>query len=354
MRFVVRCTFVIVLFSVVALAYPRPPAGTEDIPRMMAAATLVCKGEVIDAPAPVPVASSDMKHLTATAVVRPDRCFKGSADSNIPVLFDGLIPAPGGPVFVLRKGDYLLFFLKSQESKYAVIDQWFGALPVSRELAAVSMNADPMYLLELDLKAGLGDSNEDLVLDSVEMLGNMGHLHSTAELKVLLDRRDLLLNTYVWWALLRLKDYSVLPAVADFFASQPPRPQELFLPRDRLFYMQAQLESEISAVNDPNSLPFLEDFAVNGKTVWLRMDALQALRKIDSLHSASAFLKELDDEDSDNGFSAMQGLLSLAGGGYIPWVPSWEDFKKSPQSYAAKCREWWDAEGKHNAARASK
>ena len=80
------------------------------------------------------------------------------------------------------------------------------------------------------------------------MLGNMKTLRSTAELKTLLDVPDLLVKTYVWQALLRLKDYSVLPAVAEFFVAQPEAPRELFLPRDRLFAMQDELVGEVGTI----------------------------------------------------------------------------------------------------------
>ncbi len=322
----------------------------------MASATLVCKGEVEAAPAPAHVPPAvGIAHMTATASVRPDRWFKGDGQlSSIPVSFDAFVTGVDRS-FVLRKGDYRLFFLKPHGAgRYEVVDMFFGALPVSRELGPVPSGADPMYMLELDLKAGLRDSNPDRVLDSIRLLGNMKHVHSTAPLKQLLDNPDLLVRSYAWQALLRLKDYSVLPAVADFFDSQPESPRELLLPRDRLFAMQWELAYEIGAIHDPSTLAYLEGFAVRGKP-YVRMEALQALRAIQAQHSAGAFLKELDDKelddtDSDNAFSAMQGLLSLAGGGPIDWVPTWKQFKEAPQFYAAKCREWWQAEGQRKAA----
>jgi hypothetical protein len=74
------------------------------------------------------------------------------------------------------------------------------------------------------------------------------------------------------------------------------------------------------------------------------MNALQALRAIASPHSAEAFLKALHDSNSDNAYSAMQGLLALAGGGAIDWVPTWKQFDETPQFYAERCREWWQTE----------
>lgn len=338
-----------------AVAYARPPAGTEDIPGLMAESALVCKGEVVEAPTTIAVNSPDlMAQMTGVAEVHPDRCFKGLAPaSSIPVLFNQFLPAGGGPAFVLRKGDYRLFFLKAQKGEYAVSNKWFGALPISRQLGAVPERADSMYLLELDLKAGLTDSDPERVLDSIRMLGNMKKLHSTAELRELLGSPDLLLQAHLWQAFLRLKDYSVLPTVAEFFERQPDPPEELFLPRDSVFAIQVELRSEIAGIRDPSTLPYLERFAARGHDYRLRDSALQALRSIDSAHSAATFLKELDDPNPDNGFSAMQGLLSLAGGGAIEWVPTWEQFDEAPQFYAGKCREWWNSEGKGKAAAAS-
>src|SRR4051812_8583766 len=43
------------------------------------------------------------------------------------------------------------------ENSFCVVDVWFGALPVSRKLGSVPKTSDSMYLLELDLKAGLRD-----------------------------------------------------------------------------------------------------------------------------------------------------------------------------------------------------
>jgi hypothetical protein len=313
----------------------------------MAGSIVVCKGEVVDAPAPV-FSWNSIAGMMATAQVRADRCFKGGRQaSSVPVLFDRSVT--GSPPFLFRKGDYRLFFLKFQDGKYAVVDDWFGALPISRELGAMPEGADGMQLLELDLKAGLRDSDPELRLDSIRMLGNMKHLHSLTELKAMLNNPDLLVRTYVWQALLRLKDYSVLAAVADFFDAQPEAPRELFLPRDRIFHMQGELNREIGAIRDSGTLPYLERFAI-GKGWRLRDNALQALRNIQSLHSAPVFLKELDDPNSDNAFSAMQGLLGLAGGGDHAWAPSWEKFREAPQLYAARCREWWQAEGQKKAA----
>jgi hypothetical protein len=52
----------------------------------------------------------------------------------------------------------------------------------------------------------------------------------------------------------------------------------------------------------------------------------------------------LDDPYADNAFIAMQALIELAGGGAIDWVPPLPVFRENPTYYAARCREWWQAE----------
>lgn len=237
---ILLCLLASALVGPDAKAFPRPPDGSEDIPKLMADSVLVCKGEVTEAPEVESTFSPDPPRLTAIAVVHLEKCFKGVAPSNetILVLFDQFIPAQGGDYTVLQKGDYRLLFLTAVGDKYSLTDVWFGSLATSRRLGESSTEGlSPMQSLELDLKAGLQDHDPELVLDSIRMLGNMRHLQSEDELKNLLNSPDSLLRTYIYEALLRLHDYSVLPLVAEWLEAQPSPPSSLLLPRDALFEM---------------------------------------------------------------------------------------------------------------------
>lgn len=323
-------------------AYPGPVPGTENIPKLMADSALVCKGEVVEAPESTVSSDPRPPHQTATAVLRVDMCFKGEAPSGtLLVLFDNILPPGGGPYVVIRKGDYRLFFLKNEGTKYTLTDEWFGQLSISRQLGvAAPVATDPMARLESDLKAGLSDPNRDRVLDSIRMLGNMRHLQSKAELIALLDSADELVRTYVLEATLRLHDYSVLPAVENWLVAQPQLPPSLIMPRDALLEMQDRLARQISTIRDPATLPILLRMLKLPKP-FVRQAALQAVRAIHSPTSTESLLGMLDDPSADNAFAAMQGLIELAGGGNISWVPSLPEFRENPGYYAARCREWW-------------
>jgi hypothetical protein len=285
-------------------------------------------------------------------MVRVDRCFKGGkpAHGMVPVLFDHIIPGAGGNPrqTILRKGDYRLYFLKAEEDKYVLADEWFAQLKISRQLAPDSGKADPMDLLEMDLKAGLSDTDRDRMLDSIRMLGNMRRLQSKAELFALLDSGDALVRAYVYQALLRLQDYVALPATEEWLLSQQKDPPEsLFLPRDALLYMEFQLASDISEIRDPQHLGTLERL-LKMPSLKIRREMVNGIRAMNLMQSAPILLKLLDDPDADISFTAMQGLIELAGGGPIDWVPTYLKFRDNQKYYAATCREWWEAQRPHS------
>jgi HEAT repeat protein len=120
------------------------------------------------------------------------------------------------------------------------------------------------------------------VLDSIRMLGNIHHLQSEAELIPLLDSQDMLVRTYVYEALLRLQNYSVLPAAEDWLLAQPAPPDAVLLPLEgSLLRMQYRLVCEIAAVRDPAYAPAMERL-LDLPRKDMREEIVQGLRAIAS------------------------------------------------------------------------
>jgi hypothetical protein len=332
--------------------YPPLSEDTVSIPDLVGKSQFVCKGEVTSAPE-VKNVTGPLPRLTGVADVRIDRCFKGNLEGIIHVAADEYRPSAGwnggGHIFTPVVGEYLLLFFNRKAELYELADQDRGALPVSRLTSATAQGSETALNLEDDFKAGLNDPDPEIVLKSIWWLGQMRHLRSTKGLHSLLAKAGPLERTYLWVTLLSVGDLSIVSEVADYIEQNPPVWRPLLLPQDRLVQMQARVFGAFCALRDPIAIPFLKHFA-EAPEPRMRQRSLMALRTIGSITSAPVFLRALDDHRENIDFIAMQSLIELSGGGPIYWVPTWKQFGEAPQFYAAKCREWWWAEGQQKAA----
>jgi hypothetical protein len=335
----------------VAGIYPPIPETVVRIPDLISKSSFVCKGEVTSAPLVRNIAVP-LPRMTGIATARIDVCFKGALGGSIRVASDEYLPAGGwsggGHVFTPQVGECLLLFLKREGARYELADEDRGALPVSRRTSHAAQSSDPLSKLEDDLKAGLRDSDPEIVLNSIWWLGQLGRLKSTTELHALIDKADPIEREYLWATLLMVGDLSVVPNVTNDLDQHPPVFRPLFLPQDRLHLMQNRVFDAFCALRNPVTIPSLEQFAESSDAN-IRVRSLMALRAIGNIRSAPLFLRALDDHRNDIDFIAMQSLFELAGGGAIDWVPNVEELSKQPDLYAAKCREWWRAEGEEKA-----
>lgn len=330
---------------------PKSLEGTEDLRMLMSEATVACRGEVLDAPKAKFVDGTPQRK-TGIATVRIDKCYKGTAPSQVNVAVDEFLPGggtSGEPRFViLKSGEYDLFFFTRKGNVFLPLDKRNSVITISRESSNTAKPSDPLAALEGDLVAGLQDGDHELVLKSILLLGGLGHLTSTAPLKKRIAEADEIERDYLWEALLRVKDYSNLPQVAEYLHNISPPPRTLMLPRDRLPQVQNRLFGRLFEIKDLAASRFQKWF-VKSSDAYIRQCALQALRAEVSVQNAPQFLDALTDQDFDNRFISMMALIELAGGGDIPWIRPYEEMRDAPEFYSAKCREWWWAEGNQKA-----
>jgi hypothetical protein len=357
------------LFSVLALSsltaagiFPPVAEETVDIAKQAGGSPFVCKGEVTSAPevkaflfpGVSPVHNiAEMPHMTGEATVRIDTCFKGSLEGSVRIATDEYRPAGGGRsggwhLFAPTAGEYLLLFLKSRGDRYEITEEGRGALPISRLMSSTAHGTDPLLNLENDLKAGLNDPDPEVVLKSICWLGSLRHLRSTAELISLIKTSDPIERAYIWEALLKLGDLSVVPEAADYLDRNPPVSHDFFMPRDRLIYLTDRVFRAFCGLRDQIALPYLERFTESPDSR-IRSESLRALWEIGSFSSAPVFLRSLNDRNDDIDYIAMRSLVALAGGGYFAWVPTVKKFSTDPDFYVGKCREWWRTEGEAKA-----
>lgn len=352
MKFAASALIIASLFAVRCAAdiYPKSSEASEDLKALMSQAQLACRGEVLEAPSPK-VVDGPTPRETGIAVVRIDKCYKGSTPIQINVLVDEFLPGggmSGEPRFVILKpGEYDLFFLKTAGSRFVPLHQRGSVLTLSRRSSSTK-SSDPLVGLEDDLVAGLQDPDQELVLQSIVLLGGLGHLHSAVRLEARVGGANELERDYIWEALLRVQDYSILPQVTKYLHGLTPPRRALNLPQDRLLLVQNRLFGRLFEIKDPVANSYQQQFT-KSTDGYIRQNALQALRAQENLQNTPHFLAGLADTDFDTRFISMMALIELAGGGDIPWVKPYDEMRDAPDLYASKCREWWAIEGAEKA-----
>ena len=233
--------------------------------------------------------------MTGVATVKIDRCFKGALNGPILVAADKYRLSGGwgggAHIFTPELGEFLLLFLNRKGELYELADQNQGALPVSARTSTTTASSDSILNLEDDFKAGLEDSDPEMVLKSICWLGHLERLRSTTELRLLLDQGDDVERMYVFESLLEVGDLSVIPDAADYLDRNPPVWKPLFLPRDRLLEMRSRVFFALCDVRNPAVISYLEHFTESGNPN-IRLRALMGLRAIGNPRSAPIFLSD--------------------------------------------------------------
>ncbi len=156
-----------------------PPVSEVSVrfPELVSRSSFVCKGQVTSAPV-VKNINGSLPRMTGITTVRIDRCFKGALNGPILVASDEYRPAGGwgggGHIFTPDPGEYLLLFLNKTAQLYELADQNRGALSISTRTSTAEAISDPILNLENDFKAGLEDSDPEMVLKSICWLGHLG------------------------------------------------------------------------------------------------------------------------------------------------------------------------------------
>lgn len=308
-----------------------PVPGSEDLSQLVAESPVVCRGEVTE------VQNKAGADALSVGIVKVERFYKGAAPSNtVQVLFR----SSADPMFsglTLTGGEHLLLFLKPSADAFTFADPYFGKLPVPRQMAAQSQDAPPLRQLERDLEAALAGSQHRDVITAILLLGNMGKISSTEPLRKLLPSGDPEIEGAVYLSLIKLGDYSTLPAVGDYF--------KLKSPDYRIENLRSQLARAVANIKDPSVLPVLEDFS-RSENPLLRRSAVFAMRAMASSSSVPYLVERLDDTDPDVRYLSVMALATIVNKGG-DWAPSRELFDQQESESLTLWKQWWDHEGKN-------
>lgn len=228
----------------------------------------------------------------------------------------------------LRTGEYSLFFVRRVGNTYQLGDLYFGRWSVSR-LHSISQQAG-LAGLNLDLIAGLRDTDERVLLNTVELLAGSDRLESTEPLVERLRFARPRLQAAIYIALLRQNDYSNLAEILGSL-EKPSSDGQVGSLQDRILFYIGQIDNAAT-------VPVLLTFATT-RSDSLRESVIHALRQTASPKSVPTLVTALDDPIQIIRYDAVFGLATIEQRPNL--APSVDAFEKDPQLYIGAWKSWW-------------
>ncbi|HTK95720.1 MAG TPA: HEAT repeat domain-containing protein [Terriglobales bacterium] len=328
------------LLALSVLASACPTSLDPAFTRMIADSTLIVRGTVLSE-TNGPWDKGIKQHWSEVLV---ERTYKGDVPTQIRVGWKEYEMCPRA---ALAKDSYGLLFLRREASGFVFTDEVWGRVPVSR-IQDDSHPADVSVALERDFKRAIQLDSGDQLIEDVNLLGDLGRPVATTELHALLPTADEALEATVHLALLKLHDYSELPAAGTLIETVP-EVDMFYLPRDRVFAVRQRMAFEIEMITDHGQLPLLLRFTLSPNR-WLRQSAAYAVRQMHDPSGIPYLVRLLDDPSAETRIQAIRGIQEIVRPGIEAegWVPgNREDGTRvTEQAVLARWRSWWQSEGK--------
>jgi hypothetical protein len=272
-----------------------------------------------------------------------ERAYKGTAPRVIQVGWKEYV---GCSRARLDKDDYGLFFLRESGPGFALVDEQYGKLVVSRWQDDSGV-LDPFVAIERDFKRAIQNDSGRQLIEDVLLLGSLRRPIGTAELRALLPASDEILESALHLSLLKLYDYSQLEA-AGRLVETVPESRNFPLPKQEAAYLRTAIGSEIRRIEDHTQLYVLQRFTLSSN-YWLRQNAAYALRHIHDFSNVRFLIRLIDDPSEETRIQAMRGLQELLrpGAEGYDWLPPTplSGSEATEQEVIARWRAWWQAEG---------
>ena len=298
-------------------------ASVVDIGPMVPKSQLIFHGQVISV--------TPLGHefsFDAVARFQVDRRYKGA--SAISELKFSTLGISGHNCIRFKPGTNWIVFANEDGRHLTLVDDCYGALPVSHQLAPLLDNAGPTAQMEADFAAGLSDSDPSARICSIQRLGNLGLRGSLPALWRVVDAGDTTETKWAMLALLRCGDVSVLPLVKSLLARGNDREEP-----------EGIVASQLKYVSDRAAVPDLLEILANSPGSLARWSVLSALAEIKDPRSLPGLAANLADSDESTRYMALIGMQNITHSTACK-LPATGYLKDE----AALCLSWWEKEGR--------
>jgi hypothetical protein len=313
----------------------RVSPGQEDVRDLAKRAPLVFRGQVVQ----LQLTRDEPEVKEGIAVIGVERWYRGNIgsrnSSRVRVHFVyGYSAASSheGHNFVNFALDsfWIVFAQPHDAAGLELVDDCEGALAVSR-LRAPRTSGDALSQMEADFEAGLGDSDPEARLASIQRLAGLGMAASREALREVISYGTETESKWALFALLRTGDGSAVSLAAPILLTlrhdKPgPYPQP-----------EGAIALALPKLRDPMAVPELIEILNGAPDELVRSCASQALMEIKDPRALGTLADHLSDS------SQYVRYNSLIGMGYITHAPPCtvtdpEDAEKAEPL----CKIWWE------------
>jgi hypothetical protein len=268
-----------------------------------------------------------------------DRIYRGKLEGEAVVHFSygGGFGLNGHDCIDFRPEQSWLVFAVEKNGLLELFDDCTGALGISSRLGVEIRPSDWLAQMEADLIAGLGDTDAEARIFSIQRLGGLKLASSRPALHEVIERRKGIEAGWAIYATLRTGDVTVLSMVKGLLASGDKNMPE------------GAIAHELRNVKDPSAVPDLLEIYEKTPSDYARFEALIAL--VDNLKDPRVvpFLgPSLSSGDGQIRYLALSGLNTIAHAEACSTRHAAnENGEAAFERETASCKAWWEREGKY-------
>jgi len=344
--------FLVIFFATVttfpenSMATPVPYISFQDL---VSKSDIICKGEILQV---YKIGESEErarddgrllgKISTKVALVRIDRILKGNETrETVEVEFEEVFAGVILPRMILKKGEYVLLFLKGEGERYSFTFKYYGKfrakIPVSRkELQIGAEGSNPSTLVQQELLNSLRDVRSNIVLPSLIGLEGIKSKAAIMYIENLLDSNDLAVKGQALSTLINIGSINHIVEAINYIDEQPAtKAQDVY--KTKIIYA-------LGNIRDANAVPLLHTLLKHQNTL-VRCEVARSLRRIKSQSSIPYLVDGLDDINLEVKYQCMMGLAKMLGKGG-DWAPAYKIFLEDESKPISLWKAWWQNEGK--------
>jgi hypothetical protein len=317
-----------------------PAPGSYDLSQLFAKADAVCLGQVDQRTEAVTRAEGAAKAVSRTVGLTVLRCYKGGVSAADTISYDTHVPAIHTADPYLPPGrDVVVFLKQTQPRMFTLAFPFFGVLADASLDTLTPMTGTGLEQLQRDIVASTKGAVDRRVLD-----GNLRVLHGFSSLS---EEAQKLLRSYTenadpevamgaFAALVKLGSPSDLLALCQYVSASGGAAAA-----STQGYHNFSAIGTIRRQDDRGALECLARAPWHG----LRLDALEALRRIGSPLSVPELMAHLDDADPTAQYLAVASLQEIVRR-TDEICPSVAEFEQDKSRFIQSWKQWWFDKGR--------